>query len=590
MKKKTVKDVEQSVETTTLPTPLSAHSDKVEQIELTLIGGNPNNPRKHYPEEAIQELADSISLHGVIQPITLRKVEDGYQIVCGERRFRAAKMAGLTSIGAIVRPYTEEQAIEITIIENLQRKDISPMEEATSFLLLMKEHHYTVEDLIKRFGKSDKYIRGRLQLSYLIDEVAQLLNEASITISIAMIVASYSPEIQKEVYAEHLMINDYRSWKNLTASKFQEHITSTYSSNLDSFNFDKGECLICNYNTANNTLFADAECGRCTNRICLRAKQQQHMISFCKQQMDVNPTLAFCITPNANANEELLQAIGEAGGEIYEIPASEYPVNPEKPKREDYDTNEDFEEATQEHEKDYNSYQEEVTTIEEKITSGDFQKLIDVSNLTPKLCYRSLILEKNNDSTKQTVKENPVEKLRERDARNKAIVIEKTVDDVKKMLAKAEIPSYAITDTEDELLYFIMLGNLRQDHHNIFSAEENYSYITDNNKAELIKNLTSEQKAIIKRDFIVKHLSNTKGENEKSKLLLNFAHIHYGEQVNKITKLHESVYKTQKKSIMKQLQRFGASLKSTIIPNKVSESEISINNSSEKHSQLEVVA
>lgn len=460
-------------------------------------------------------------------------MDERYQIVCGERRYRAAKMSGLTFISAIVREYTQEQAIEVTIIENLQRKDISPMEEATSFSLLMKEHNYTVEDLIKRFGKSDKYIRGRLQLSNLTDKVAQLLNNGTITISVALIISGYSDEIQNEVYDEHIVTDGYNSWRDLTANKFQERIKNKYASNLNEFNFDKEECLKCNFNTANNTLFSDSDCGSCTNRSCMLSKQRSYMMAYCKDRIETDPTVAFCVTPNSNADDDVVQAIGEAGGDIFEIHPFSYPVAPQIPTRGDDDADEDYEAEMQNYDEDRNEYSEAVATIEEKITSGQYQRMVNISGNTPKICFRIVIPE--NTSKTSVVTEDPIKKLQEKDARNKEIVVEKTIEDVKKMLNKAEIPSSEITDMEDELLYFVMLTNLRHDHKALFGLKESYS-IPDETKSQIIKNLTVEQKAIIKRDFIIKHFSETFGTCQKSDLLLDFARLHFNSNVDMIIK------------------------------------------------------
>lgn len=561
----------------TLPQPLTGHSDTVEQIEISIIAVSPNNPRRSHTEADIRELADSITMHGVIQPITLRSSESGYMIVCGERRYRAAMMAGLTLIPAIVRPYTQEQAMEVTIIENLQRKDISPVEESDSFVLLMKQHGYTVEELTKRFGKSEKYIRSRLQLANLIDSVAELLNRESISLTVAMIISEFSTDIQQDIYEKHLAIDEPSSWINLTANAFRAMTAKAYTTDLNRFEFDKTECLSCTSNTANQTLFADSNCGGCTNRDCLIAKQRQHTVDICKKMIEENPSVAFAVPPQASIDGNLIQEIGEAGAEIFEVYANPLPEKPQEPKPTNYQSDAEYTEAVEEFEIDSEMYKGEMEIIEEKFSSGEYQKMIDLSTGTPQIGYRVLVEEKqpnpsaaasSSASASAPVSkaaatpakvENPVEKLREQDKRNKAISIEKTVEDVKKMLQKEEITPIEFTEQEDNMLYFIMLSRLRSQHNEQLGLGDKYS-ISDENKVAVITSLTAEQKALIKRDFITSHLTEAIGANTKSELMLPFARLHFNDEVDKLAKPYNDVYEKRRTSIIQRLRALGAKL------------------------------
>lgn len=558
----------------TLPQPLTGHNDTVEQIETGSIAVNPNNPRRSHTEADIRELADSITMHGVIQPVTLRSTGNDYVIVCGERRYRAAVMAGLTEIPAIVRPYTEAQAMEVTIIENLQRKDISPVEESESFVLLMKQHGYTVEELTKRFGKSEKYIRSRLQLANLIESVADLLNREAISLTVAMIISEYTTDIQQDIYTNHLAIDEPRSWINLTANAFRTMTVVAYTTDLKRYAFDKTECLSCTSNTANQTLFADNDCGRCANRECLVAKQRQHTVYMCKKMIEENPSVAFAVQPQSNIDGNLIQEIGEAGGEIFEVHASSYPVQPAEPKPADYQTDAEYTEAVEEFEVDCEMYKGEMEIIEEKIASGEYQKVIDLSSGVPEIGYRVLVEEKRESpssaasksasgtASKPATVENPIEKLRAQDKRYKEISIEKTVEDVKKMLQKAEIEPVEFTDQEDNMLYYIMLGKLRSEHSGHLGLQERYS-VSEEDKVAVIASLTPEQKAIIKRDFIVSHLTDTIGANPKSELMLQFARLHFNDAVEGIAKPYNKVYEKRRTSIIQRLRALGAKLEPT---------------------------
>lgn len=153
-------------------------NETVQEIELSQIRPNPYQPRKVFDEEALNELAASIKETGVFQPVILRQsVVKGYEIVAGERRVRASKLAGKTTIPAIVRQLDESLMIEIAIVENLQRENLNPLEEAQAYANLMKQLKLTQEQVSQKLGKSRPYIANYLRLLTLPDEVKSLLNE-----------------------------------------------------------------------------------------------------------------------------------------------------------------------------------------------------------------------------------------------------------------------------------------------------------------------------------------------------------------------------------------------------------------------------
>lgn len=149
--------------------------DNVVQIALIDIDPNREQPRKTFDESALNELAESIKVHGVIQPIVVTPVGKRFMIIAGERRFRASKIAGKTQIPAIIRNYTSQQIREISLIENLQREDLSPIEEALAIQSLMTEFHMTQEAVADRIGKSRSAIANTLRLLTLDKQVIQLV-------------------------------------------------------------------------------------------------------------------------------------------------------------------------------------------------------------------------------------------------------------------------------------------------------------------------------------------------------------------------------------------------------------------------------
>ena len=142
-----------------------AVSGGVSEIAIDKVKPNPNQPRKNFDEEALNELAASIKLHGIVQPIVVNDMGDGsYMIIAGERRWRAANICGLKTVPAVVRKYTDKQVKEISIIENLQREDLTSIEEAKAYKAIIESLRITQDELAKKIGKSRSHITNMLGL------------------------------------------------------------------------------------------------------------------------------------------------------------------------------------------------------------------------------------------------------------------------------------------------------------------------------------------------------------------------------------------------------------------------------------------
>ena len=168
-----------------------------EDMNLDLITANPNQPRKNFDEQALKELADSIKKHGVIMPIVVNDNHDGtYMIIAGERRFRASKLAGKKSIPVVIRNYTEREIKEISLIENLQREDLNPIEAATAMKQLMVDYKLTQDDLAERIGKSRPAIANTLRLLNLCPDVINLVAGGKLSAGHARTIVMLSAEDQ----------------------------------------------------------------------------------------------------------------------------------------------------------------------------------------------------------------------------------------------------------------------------------------------------------------------------------------------------------------------------------------------------------
>ena len=156
--------------------------EQVVELEISEIRPNPYQPRKTFNEEALEELAKSIKKSGVFQPIIVRKSSvKGYEIIAGERRYRASKLAKKTEIPAIIREFNEEQMMEVAVLENLQREDLTPLEEAEAYNTLMEKLNLTQTQVSERLGKSRPYIANYLRLLGLPSKVKLMLQDGSLS-------------------------------------------------------------------------------------------------------------------------------------------------------------------------------------------------------------------------------------------------------------------------------------------------------------------------------------------------------------------------------------------------------------------------
>ncbi|UUZ82546.1 ParB/RepB/Spo0J family partition protein [Paenibacillus sp. P26] len=164
-----------------LPALSINEDDKVVEIPLAQLRPNPYQPRRNFNDESIQELAQSIKEHGVIQPIIVRSVLKGYEIIAGERRFRASQATGLATIPAVVRKFTDQQVMEIALIENVQREDLNAMEIAIAYQALIDQFSLTQEELSMKVGKSRSHIANFLRLLQLPEDVKEYVSRGTLS-------------------------------------------------------------------------------------------------------------------------------------------------------------------------------------------------------------------------------------------------------------------------------------------------------------------------------------------------------------------------------------------------------------------------
>lgn len=182
-------------------------------VKITKVEPNREQPRKNFDEDALQELADSIKQYGIVEPLIVQDRKTYYEIIAGERRWRAAKLAGLKEVPVIIRNYTEQEIVEISLIENIQREDLNPIEEAQAYRRLLTEFNLKQDEVAERVSKSRTAVTNSMRLLKLCDEVQQMIIDDMITTGHARALISIEdPEqqytIAQKVFDEKLSVRD----------------------------------------------------------------------------------------------------------------------------------------------------------------------------------------------------------------------------------------------------------------------------------------------------------------------------------------------------------------------------------------------
>lgn len=189
-----------------------SHQDQV-MVKITMVEPNREQPRKNFDEDALQELADSIKQFGLLQPILVQDRGDHYEIIAGERRWRASRLAGLTEVPVIIRNYTDQEIVEISLIENIQREDLNPIEEAQAYKRLLTEFHLKQDEVAERVSKSRAAVTNSVRLLKLSDEVQRMVIDDMISTGHARaLLAIEDPEEQynlaQRIFDEKLSVRD----------------------------------------------------------------------------------------------------------------------------------------------------------------------------------------------------------------------------------------------------------------------------------------------------------------------------------------------------------------------------------------------
>ena len=550
----TTAGVTEAPETVTVPTvmeeapqqatpkaPLATATAETD-LDITTVYPSADNHRKTFNDTSLQELADSIREVGVLQAIAVRpRTAGNYEIIYGERRYRASLLAGAKTIKAtIYNNVTDDEAEDMSLSENLQREQVRPTEEAKAFKRLLEKGRYDMYSLVSRFGRSEKYIYTRLKLNELYAPIGELLDNETITISVAEEISTYEANIQKDVYENHLKSDNKDDWSGYTLNLFKKYFEKYYTTDLEQYKFDKTECKACVHNAANYNLFAEHNgCGHCTNRKCLETKNAAHVAKETEKLLKSDPKLVVARPYYGSRNDMALQKLDKKGHEIkeldYNVSAREFPKAPEAPKKEQFTQTKEYEQAVQTFERRNEEYARKVEELDRMKEEGRIKTYVKVGQTEPELCY----VEINRKETAPVT----IGTLQERDKRFKQLSIEKTVADTKKIVRENDYPESSFTQYEDGMVYFAMLAQLQRRHFPLFGIKDQPFALDEKQRMKIVAKLTDAQKTVIKRDFISHFLcENGHGDNNASKLLRDFANMHFPDQYGLAKATHEEEY------------------------------------------------
>lgn len=435
---------------TNVPKEVSAPT--LQFIDLSQISPNQLNPRKTFDQTEIQELSDSIKKIGLIQAITVRPKGKDYEIICGERRFHACTLAGLDQIPASVRDLNDSEAMELMVTENLQRKNVSPLEEANAFQFMISKMKYQVEDVSAKVGKPDSYILRRLSLLNLIPLLEEKLKSEELPIGHAELLSRVEIDVQGEWYNDTFnkpwgdphagTYKDLRNWLARNVEHLISKATFDTEVSLKTKDGVLNPCSVCSKNTGVQTLFP-GEDAKCLDRNCWNIKSEaeyRENLNLAKQ----DPEIQFVnYSWNEVAEFKKLKSEGFTVLKYNECTKIDIPVLDSAyiPDREDFDTDEEYAEACLETDKEF---AEEMAEYEIEIQGAT--KAFDIVTGTYIYVKVNRSSESKVTSPDQAIK-NQIAALEGRILRGRELDLEKIQKKLMEVLP-GKLPKGELTDLE----------------------------------------------------------------------------------------------------------------------------------------------
>ncbi len=445
---------------------------QIQNLSVEKVITDPMQPRKTFNESLLNGLSESIKKHGVLQPITVRESGSEFVIVMGERRYRASKLANKKTIPCIVREYKNNDVLEVQIIENLQRQDIEPTEEAEAIAFLSEK--YVSSEIAKRLGRSDNFIRQRLKLAGLIEGFKKFVRNGEMTISLGVGVALFEPEEQQMML--ETMGKDFNAHQINRMIKEQTF-------DLEKAPFDvtdkklivkAGACNECPFNAANQgNLFGDGKMV-CTKSACYESKKSKSFLNLIekskKEQIILIPEIQK-YWADEERNQLIIAQLENSGLKVYlldDVEIIECPIEPTieaiKKEYQHYDYSEA--ELKEEYNDAFENYTEELETYNSAKENGFANGIVfHPETYRHKEVFVKIVTASKNESTTYSAPlaerkmadcspEEQIVKINEREIRKKQIENNKQFEEVVEMIRETKYIETKKTLSVDEMVAF----------------------------------------------------------------------------------------------------------------------------------------
>lgn len=449
---------------------------QIQYVKLNQVIPSPRNPRKTFDQASLEELAESIKQVGVLSPIIVREIKQNkskkFELVCGERRFRACSIANLDTIPVIIRELSDDEAMDLMITENLQRKEISPIEEAAAFKNLIDLRGYNIEAIGDRFGKSYLFVKNRIRLNNLTQKFKELVESDLLSISAAVVISKYNKEQQDKFYKSNQYSLDIGSLKKAAIESYLESMfdASFYRASFDLSDetLDAPACVNCPQNSSVYQIqFDDGnDKGKCMNSECFNKKNQLSFARKLKEVLNSDGSITPVYTNYIFGDEEKfvnqLIASGVKALELSWNTGYQLVDEPELPVLDDYDIT-DYDspdERLEAYQNDLTEYNKELEEFESLRQSNRLFKgfLLNSSDKGSTVYFKSRISSAPSNSPKNVVIESEISELESKITRNNELKQEKIyVESITKLSSRLENKTGDFSLMEKKAMMSILL-------------------------------------------------------------------------------------------------------------------------------------
>ncbi len=488
---------------------MQSRNIQVKNILVSDICPSELNPRKTFDQESLAELAQNIKENGLVQPITIRKCPKGsdtkYEIVCGERRYRATILNGDTEIQCIIKDLDDKQAFAAMIIENLQRKDVDPLEEAAAFTKLYNDGTMKIAEIAKMLGKSTSFVIGRIQLNNIIPEFVQLMRDGTLYLVHLLEICKLTKEQQTTLYEECFSPACIARWTQkilkleILHAMIDEHVMNF----LDTAKFDTKDssfscghdCEDCPFNTKNKPeSFKDANRPRCMKSECFTTKTMEYILRAAKES---GLTLVY----QGTGNEKWIEAAKVAGLSLVNADDRKYvllPVEPDKSKFSDAEC----------YEKRMTAYHHAKAIFDSNIEDGLVEQVYEVcfdGKLSGERKWTFSAPKENETPQEAQTKKDQIVKFKEAILKCDEQEHDELVEEKRKLLATSQYSTMntPLNSEEQKVFHALLLKRLSYEFKKTLGIEWENTEDAYKKNAKVIEN----NRNAIKREFVRATLS-----------------------------------------------------------------------------------